>query len=80
MRADLLHFELIRLGCDTFGSEFAQPFIRICHVPSGSDAQSTDEVLCTDKFRLDGQRLPRLELLFVALILNGEAKARNGIP
>jgi hypothetical protein len=49
-------------------------------VPSGSDAQSTDEVLCTDKFRLDGQRLPRLELLFVALILNGEAKARNGIP
>jgi hypothetical protein len=53
-RADILHFELIRLGCDTFGRDFARPFIGMCTV------QENGEIICIDNFKVEG---PRLEYL-----------------
>jgi len=50
-RGDLLHFELIRMGCETFGSEFVHPFIEKCRLQPGGDA------LCIDNFTIDGPRL-----------------------
>ncbi len=50
-RADLLHLELIRIGCDSFGSDFAQPFIRMCRAHPDGDA------LCINNFKIDGPRL-----------------------
>lgn len=50
-RADILHYELIRMGCDTFGSGFARPFVSMCNVPHDK------EKLCIGNFRVDGSRL-----------------------
>ncbi len=53
-RADVLHFELIRLGCDTFGRDFAKPFMGMCTVlPSG-------DVICIENFKVEGHRLQYL--------------------
>lgn len=54
--SDILHFELIRLGCDTFGGDFATPFMSMCTV--GPDGKS----LCIGKFEVEGARLRYLQI------------------